>query len=53
MTTAPGDYLLAVAEAVPWGGLGATLACVAAAYAVTRPLARAPERLSALARDRS
>jgi len=53
VTTAPGDYLLAVGEAIPWGGLVATLACVAAAYAVTRPLARAPERLSALARDRS
>jgi hypothetical protein len=53
VTTAPGDYLPAVAEAVPWSGLAATLACVGAAYAVTRPLARAPERLLALARDRS
>src|SRR5581483_10453187 len=47
---APGDYLLALAEAVPWGGLLATVACVVAAYAVTRPLARATARLAASAR---
>jgi hypothetical protein len=47
---APGDYALALAEAVPWGSLLATLACVVAAYALTRPLARATERLAASAR---
>ncbi|HEY7067753.1 MAG TPA: hypothetical protein VII06_40230 [Chloroflexota bacterium] len=40
---APQDYLLALAETVPWLGLLATAACVLAAYAVARPLARAPE----------
>jgi ABC-type spermidine/putrescine transport system permease subunit I len=39
---APQDYLLALAEAIPWLGLLATAACVLAAYAVARPLARAP-----------
>jgi hypothetical protein len=53
VTTAPGDYLLAVAEAVPWGGLVATIACVAVAYAVTRPLARVPGMSTARARERS
>ena len=43
VAVAPSEYLLALAEAVPWGGLLATLACVVAAYAVTRPLARARE----------
>lgn len=51
VAAAPGDYLLALAEAVPWSGLLATTACVLAAYAVTRPLARAPELLAANARQ--
>jgi hypothetical protein len=49
VTAAPQEYALAVAEAVPWGGLLATLACVVAAYAATRPLARAAELLAATA----
>jgi ABC-type spermidine/putrescine transport system permease subunit I len=40
---APQDYLLALAETVPWLGLLATAACVLAAYGAARPLARAPE----------
>ncbi len=47
VAAAPTEYLLALAEAVPWAGLLATLACIVAAYAVTRPLARAPELLPA------
>jgi ABC-type spermidine/putrescine transport system permease subunit I len=43
VTSAPQDYFLALAETVPWLGLLATAACVLAAYAVARPLARAPE----------
>jgi ABC-type spermidine/putrescine transport system permease subunit I len=43
VAAAPQDYLLALAETVPWIGLLATLGCVLAAYAVARPLARAPE----------
>src|SRR5436190_18281081 len=43
VTSAPQDYFLALAEAVPWLGLLATAACVLAAYAVVRPLARAPQ----------
>jgi hypothetical protein len=50
VSTAPGDYLLVLVETLPWGGLLATLACVVAAYAVTRPLARAPQLLAASAR---
>jgi hypothetical protein len=42
VAAAPQDYLLALAETVPWLGLLATAACVLAAYAVARPLARAP-----------
>jgi ABC-type spermidine/putrescine transport system permease subunit I len=41
---APQDYLLALAETVPWLGLLATTACVLAAYAVARPFTRAPQR---------
>jgi hypothetical protein len=37
---APSEYLLALAETVPWPGLLATLVCVAVAYALTRPLSR-------------
>src|SRR5581483_4149730 len=43
VAAAPQDYLLALAETVPWLGLVATLACVLAAYAAARPLARAPQ----------
>jgi hypothetical protein len=39
VAAAPTDYLLALAEAVPWRNLVVSLACVAAAYAVARPLA--------------
>jgi hypothetical protein len=49
VTAAPQEYALAVAETVPWGGLLATLACVVAAYAATRPLARAAALLAATA----
>ena len=38
---APAEYGLALAEVVPWTSLLAMLASIAAAYAATRPLARA------------
>ncbi len=39
VAAAPTDYLLALAEAIPWHSLVVSLACVAAACAVARPLA--------------
>jgi hypothetical protein len=40
---APDEYALALAETVPWSGLLATLACILAAVAVTRPLLHTPD----------
>src|SRR5438045_2996783 len=42
VTDAPQDYLLALAETVPWLSLLATAACVLVASAVARALARPP-----------
>jgi hypothetical protein len=47
VAAAPQDYLLALAETIPWLGLLATAACVLAAYAVVRPLACAPRLYAA------
>ncbi|MBX5493320.1 MAG: hypothetical protein IRZ14_19390 [Chloroflexi bacterium] len=40
IVAAPGDYLLALAEALPWGWLAATLLSVGAVFLAARPLGR-------------
>src|SRR5207248_9195692 len=42
VTTAPGEYFQALAEALPWASLAATLACILAAYLIAQLLTRAP-----------
>ena len=50
VTTAPGEYFQALAEALPWASLAATLACILAAYLIAQLLTRAPALYRATAR---
>jgi ABC-type spermidine/putrescine transport system permease subunit I len=50
VTTSPGEYFQALAEALPWASLVATLACIVAAYLVAQLLTRAPALYRATAR---